>query len=187
MLTHSPSQGKSAKAFMDPAKIITVLGVDRDNMVADFGSGAGYFAIPMAKAVLPRGKVYAIDILPSALEVLQKKAQFENLPNVVPMQADLEKEHSTTIADSSIDLALTANILFQMKNRANLFREAKRILKPNGKLVVLEWAPGKTVIGPADTERIDPDQVKVAAMIGGLKEIKNWLPDAYHYGFVFVK
>lgn len=187
MLTHSPSQGKSASAFMDPVKIISSLGIDRDNMVADFGSGAGYFAIPMAKAVLPRGKVYAIDILPSALDVLGKKAQFENVSNIILMQADLEKEHSTTIADSSVDIALTANILFQMKNRANLFREAKRILKPNGKLVVIEWAPGKSIIGPADAERIDPDQVKVAAMIGGLKEIKQWLPDAYHYGFIFVK
>lgn len=187
MLNHVLPQAKISGGFMDPQKIVNSLGVDRDQVVADFGAGAGYFAIPLAKLVLPKGKVYAIDILPGVLEVLEKKAGVENVANIEFVRADLEKEHSTEIADSSVDLALMVNTLFQISNKANLFREAKRILKANGKLVIIDWAPGNITIGPADAERVSPDQVRVAALINGLKEIKYWLPDAYHYGFVFVK
>jgi ubiquinone/menaquinone biosynthesis C-methylase UbiE len=187
MSNHILSQAKTSGGFMDPQKIVKSLGVDRDQVVADFGAGAGYFAIPLAKLVLPKGKVYAIDILPSAMEVLQKKADIENIANIEFIQADLENDHSTDISDSSVDLALVVNTLFQISNKANLFREAKRILKANGKLVVVDWAPGNIIVGPADAERVSPDQVRVAALINGFKEIKYWLPDAYHYGFVFVK
>lgn len=187
MPNHILSQSKSASGFMDPQKIVNSLGIDRDQVVADFGAGAGYFAVPLAKLVLPKGKVYAIDILPGALEVLEKKAGVENVTNIEFVRADLERDHSTDISDSSVDLALVVNTLFQMSNKANLFREAKRILKANGKLVVIDWAPGNITVGPADAERVSPDQVRVAALINGFKEIKYWLPDAYHYGFVFVK
>lgn len=187
MPNHILPQSKSASGFMDPQKIVSSLGVDRDQTVADFGAGAGYFAVPLSKLVLPKGKVYAIDILPGALEVLKKKADVENITNIDFIRADLEKDHSTDIPDSSVDLALVVNTLFQMSNKANLFREAKRILKANGKLVVIDWMPGNTAVGPADAERVSLDQVRVASLINGFKQIKYWLPDAYHYGFIFVK
>lgn len=180
-------QSKVSSAFMDPQKIVKSLGVDRDQVVADFGAGAGYFAIPLSKLVLPKGKVYAIDILPSVLEILEKKADVENITNIEFIRADLEKDHSTDIPDSSIDLALAVNTFFQISNKANLFREAKRILKANGKLVVIDWTPGNITVGPPDNQRVSPDQVRIATLINGFKEIKYWLPDAYHYGFIFVK
>lgn len=187
MPTINPPQAKTAVGFMEPQKIINSLGVDRDDIVVDLGAGAGYFAIPLAKLVLPKGRVFAIDILSSSLEILKKKAEAENLTNVQFVQADLESEHSMDILDSTVDLALIVNTLFQLSNKANLFREVKRILKPNGKLVVIDWAPGKTAVGPADAERVTPDEVRVATLINGFKEIKHWLPDAYHYGLIFVK
>lgn len=181
------SSSKGAAGFMDPEKIINSFGIEKGDIVADFGSGAGYFAVPMAKAVNSKGKVYAVDILPSSLEVVDKKAQTENLTNIELVQADLEKENSTKIADSSADFAVMANLLFQLENKASVFREAKRILKSGGKLIVIDWAPGKIVLGPPESHRVSADQVQVAAMINGFKQIKQWLPDPYHYGFIFIK
>lgn len=178
---------KVSSSFMDPQKIVESFGIDPGSIVADFGSGAGYFTLPLAKAVIPKGKVFAVDILPSALEVVDKKAKMENISNIELVQADLEKEKSTKINDSSMDFVIISNLLFQLENKANIFREAKRVLKSGGKLVVIDWASGKIVLGPPEENRVTADQVQIAAIISGFREIKRWSPDSYHYGFIFVK
>ncbi|MDP3057218.1 MAG: class I SAM-dependent methyltransferase [bacterium] len=178
---------KVSSSFMDPQKIVDSFGIDSGSIVADFGSGAGYFVIPLAKAVKSKGKIFAVDILPSALEVIDKKAKMENLINIELVQADLEKENSTKIIDSSVDFVVISNLLFQLENKANIFREAKRVLKSGGKLIVIDWAGGKIVLGPPEENRVTEDQVQIAATISGFKQIKQWHPDAYHYGFIFIK
>lgn len=178
---------KVSSAFMDPKKVISTFGVEKGDVVADLGSGVGYFAIPLAKAVVPKGKVYAVDIMSDSLDLLKSKANVEGLSNLEYMRADLEAENSTAISDSSVNFVVIVNTLFQLKNKTNIFREAKRILKPGGKLIIIDWMPGSSVMGPADTERMTLDQVRVATLINGFREIKQWVPDAYHYGLVFIK
>lgn len=178
---------KVSSSFMDPQKIVDSFGIDSGGIVADFGSGAGYFTLPLAKAVASKGKVFAVDILPSALEVVDKKAKMENLTNIELVQADLEKENSTKIMDSSVDFVVISNLLFQLENKANIFREAKRVLKSGGKLIVIDWTSGKIVLGPPEDNRVTADQIQIAAVISGFKQIKQWYPDAYHYGFIFIK
>lgn len=83
-----------AKSFDDPARdtwqmparIIEVLGLTPTMSVADIGAGTGYFSIRMAK-VVPRGIVYAVDVEPSMLEHIRKRALGEHLPNIVTVQA----------------------------------------------------------------------------------------------------
>ncbi len=183
----SPQIGKISSAFMDPKKIIASLGIEKGDIVADLGSGVGYFVIPLSKTVVPKGRVYAVDIILDNLEMVKAKAKVEGLANIEYMQADLEAEKSLVIGDVSVDYALIINTLFQLKNKANIFREAKRILLPGGKLVIIDWLPDGAVIGPAESEKVSEDQVRVAALINGLKEIKHWFPDPYHYGMVFIK
>lgn len=178
---------KVSSSFMDPQKIVDSFGIDKGNIVADFGSGAGYFTLPLARAAAEKGKVFAVDILPSALEVVGKKASMENLTNIELVQADLEKENSTKIAEATVDFVVISNLLFQLENKANIFREAKRVLKSGGKLVVIDWAAGKIILGPPEENRVTADQIQLAAMVCGFKQIKQWYPDAYHYSFIFMK
>ncbi len=178
---------KVSSSFMDPQKIVDSFNIESDSIVVDFGIGAGYFTLPLARAVAAKGKVFAVDILPSALDMVDKKARLENLINIELVQADLEKENSTKIIDSSVDIVVISNLLFQLKNKANVFREAKKILKSGGKLVVIDWASDKIVLGPPKKNRVTADQVQIAAMISGFKQIKQWCPDSYHYGFIFIK
>ena len=181
------SSTKVSSAFMDPKKVITAFGVEKGDVVADFGAGVGYFALPLAKPVIPKGKVYAVDVMPDSLDLVKSKANVEGLSNLEFIRADLETENSTSIKDSSVNFVIIVNTLFQLKNKTNIFREAKRVLKPGGKLVIIDWMPGSAVMGPADTERVSIDQVRVATIINGFKEIKQWVPDAYHYGLIFIK
>lgn len=181
------STTKVSSAFMDPKKIVASLGIEKGDIVADLGSGVGYFAIPLSKAVVPKGRVYAVDIVPESLELVRSKAKAEGLANLEYIQADLENEKSIAIGDTSVNFVIIVNTLFQLKNKANIFREAKRLLLPGGKLVVIDWLPDGAVMGPAESEKVSAEQVRIAAMINGLKEIKYWFPDAYHYGLIFIK
>ena len=60
--------------FSNPERIIDSLEVPEGGRVADFGSGSGYFTLLLAEAVGPDGIVTAVDVLPSALEVIKSKA-----------------------------------------------------------------------------------------------------------------
>ncbi len=172
---------------MDPKKIVDSLGIEKGDIVADLGSGAGYFAILISKAVVPKGRVYVVDIVPEALELVKSKAKAEGLINLEYIQADLENENSLAIGDASVNYVMIVNTLFQLKNKANIFREAKRILLPGGKLVIIDWLPDGAVMGPAESEKVSAEQVRIASLINGFKEIKYWFPDAYHYGLIFIK
>jgi tRNA A58 N-methylase Trm61 len=60
-------------SFVDPARIISQIDISLGATVADFGCGSGYFSFEFSKAVGPDGKVYALDILPQALEAVPSR------------------------------------------------------------------------------------------------------------------
>ena len=67
---------------MNPNKIVENLNIKSGMIVADFGCGAGYFTIPIAKAIKNSGKIYAIDVLSGALENVLSKAKLYDLLNI---------------------------------------------------------------------------------------------------------
>ena len=68
-----------------PDEIIRTMGLKDGDVVADFGCGTGYFARRMARAVAPRGRVYAVDVQPEMLELLGRRVEQEKITNVVPV------------------------------------------------------------------------------------------------------
>ena len=99
------------EGFLKPEQILSQLGV-RDQMeVADFGSGHGYFSIPLAK-MIPGGKVYAIDVVKETLEAVKSKSELEKIKNIKTTHANLETLGSSGLNDQSMDLVLLRNILF---------------------------------------------------------------------------
>ncbi len=112
--------------------------------IADFGSGTGYFTLAMAKALRPSGRVIALDIWKPSLEALEFRAKLEGLFNIVETRwANLEEPKGSGLPDNSCDLVLISNILFESEKKEVLIGEAKRVLKPEGFLIVIEWQPDK--------------------------------------------
>jgi SAM-dependent methyltransferase len=122
--------------FFDPPKILSLLGLNQSVVdAADFGCGYGTFTIPAAKII--RGKICAFDIEPEMVETTKKKAHELNLSNVEAVQRDFVLEGSG-LKGSSIDFVMLFNIL-HVKNPVNLLKEAHRILRPSGKLGIVNW------------------------------------------------
>src|SRR3989338_92037 len=147
--------------FLNPELIINEFGIMPGMSIGDFGSGAGYFTILMAERVGREGRVYALDIMESALDSVREKARAVGLENIEAIRTNLEVLGSSGLSDQSQDIVLLANILFQSEKKVEIIREAKRVLKDNGSLIIIDWKRGLPAqagaggFGPPDSLRTD--------------------------------
>lgn len=170
--------------FLNPEQALKQLDLKEEMTAADFGSGSGGWAIPLAK-ILKEGKVFAIDILEEPLSALKGKAEILNVSNIETIRSNIEKDNGSKLEDNSVDLALITSLLFQAEKKEQVFKEAKRILKKGGKVLVVDWKPDSS-LGPKEG-KILPEEVKnIAKKIGFVAE-REIAAGAYHYGLIFIK
>jgi ubiquinone/menaquinone biosynthesis C-methylase UbiE len=180
-------QASKQGGFLKPEKIVNQMGVIKPGMtISDFGSGSGYFTIPMAKLVGKDGKVYAFDVLEDALEALESKAELAGLFNIETRRVNLEKPKATGLNDNSQDCVVLSNILFQSQKKEDILKEAARILKPDKYLIVVAWEPD-TAVGPSEGWRISKKEAKNLLKEKGLNHYKDFEGGRYHFGLVYQK
>ena len=173
--------------FVDPDNVLEQLAIKKGDSVADLGCGSGYYSFAAAKLVEEEGKVYAVDIQKTVLSALQSKIKLQGVRNIKAIWADIEIPGSTKIKDSSIDLVLLASIFYQIKEHKQVLAEAKRIVKDNSKIVVIDWSEANVPIGPTAKLRVAKDNMLQHAEAVGLKLQREIEIDNYHYGLVFEK
>lgn len=177
----------TSAAFADPAAIVDQLSIGAGNKVADFGCGSGFFSFEFAKRVGAEGMVYALDILPSALEAVASRAKVLNLTNITTKRANLERDNGSGLAPQSIDWVVTKDILFQNKHKDVMLREVARVLKPGGHALLMEWSPTETLVGPEAELRISPEQLRTLVEAAHLVVEKELNVGGFHYAFVVKK
>lgn len=174
--------------LFDPMTLLERADVRAGMHVADFGCGVtGHEIIPIARRVETGGKAYAVDIQKSALAAVESRAKMEGITNLEYVWSDIERVGATRIPPESLDRVFIVNTLYLTKDRANVFREAARLTKPGGNIVVVEWKPEATGVGPAAAQRMGKEAVQVAAKSAGLTEREAFEAGKYHYGFIFTK
>ena len=172
------------ESFLEPNKVLNQLELQNNMKAADFGSGSGGWVIPLAKR-LEQGLIYAIDILEEPLSVLQARANAERISNIRIIRANVESKNGSTLPDSSVDLALLTNLLFQAEDKKAVLEEAKRILKKGGKILTVDWKD-KTSLGPKQG-RITATEIKEMALELGLKLEKEFSAGPHHWGLILEK
>jgi ubiquinone/menaquinone biosynthesis C-methylase UbiE len=170
------------EGFLNPNEVLNQLKLSGEMIAADFGSGSGGWAIPLAKR-LKFGKVYAIDILEEPLSALKNKAEIERVYNIETITSNVEK--GVKLPDLSCDLVLVTNLLFQVEDKKRVLTEAKRILKKGGKILVVDWLL-EAFQGPKEG-RISPEKIKEMAKNLSLKLEEEFKAGIYHYGLIFTK
>ena len=172
------------QSFFDPVAILTNLGLDaRCGDVLEFGCGYGTFTMPAAQMI--GGKVYAMDIELEMLALTGAKAKAVGATNIELMQRDFASDGSG-LPDSTVDYVLLFNIL-HAEERLVLLREAKRVLRPDGKLAIIHWNfDASTPRGPSMSIRPKLGQCRAWAEEVGFAAISLADIDLppYHYGLV---
>jgi ubiquinone/menaquinone biosynthesis C-methylase UbiE len=89
------------------------------------------------------------------------------------------------LRDTSLDAVLLANALFQVEHRANLLAEIRRVLKPSGKLMVVDWAGSYGGMGPVAEQVVSEHEAEDLFINGGFHKVKSFRAGPHHYGILF--
>lgn len=122
-----------------PDQIIETIGLKTGQVIADIGSGGGYFTLKFAEIVGKEGKVYAVDTDEKLLEFVNSNAKQKGLNNIVTVLVKDKLE----LPEESLDFVFMRNVTHHISNCVGYFKDLKKFLKPYGKVVVIEYKKGK--------------------------------------------
>lgn len=173
--------------FLHPTTTTQSLEILPGMRIVDFGCGSGHWAVNLAKATGPAGKVFAIDIQEAALEATRSQAKMAHLSTIETICADLETPGATTLAEASVDVVMISNMLFQADEKTVILTEAARILKPRGRVFLIEWDETGSLAGPPAPQRISRQAAEQLFSKEDLRMEKEFNAGTHHYGLIFRK
>jgi len=154
-----------------------------DSIVADLGAGTGFHSV-LAGHLVPKGKVYAVEIVKDFLVTIKNKIKESHLDNVEILWGNVEKIGGTKIGEGVVDAVIASNILFQVEDKQNFILETKRILKNGGKVLLIDWS---------DTSFMTSKNIIPKAKAREMFEKKGFVFDRdinageHHYGMILIK
>ena len=171
--------GENRRAKMPPEETLRAAGVAQDQTVVDLGCGPGYFTLPAAELVGPRGKVYGVDVQPEMLEACRARAADAG----VEVELVRSEETHVPLPDGIADLVLISVVLHEAKDRAAFLGEARRLLKPGGEVAVIEFRKQDGPPGPPKEIRLSEADVAAVAEAAGLRVREQRALDDLHLLF----
>jgi ubiquinone/menaquinone biosynthesis C-methylase UbiE len=168
---------KASDSKSKPDQILETLALQSGQNIADIGAGGGYFSLRFANAVGRKGKVYAVDIDPGFLEFIRDDARAKGLSNVKTI---LATEDKLVLRKKSLDFVFVRNVYHHLRKRMEYFKKLKGLLKPKGKVVIIEYKCGGLFSFHRIFGHYVPRETIVKEMKGAgyrLENEYNFLPD----------
>lgn len=170
-----------------PEDNLLKLGLQQGQVVADLGAGTGHHSIEAAKQVGSSGRVYAVEIQKDKLDLISRNAQEQNVSNVKVIWGDIDEPMGVKLDDGLCDAIILANVFFQIEKKNDCVREAFRILKPGGKILLLDWQDSFGHMGPHPDHVVTPNMARPYFQEVGLEEVDSFDAGHHHYGLIFRK
>jgi FkbM family methyltransferase len=169
--------------FSNPQHVIDQAYVGEGMHIADIGAGVGNYVIPLAEKVGASGRVYAIDVQKDLLSRVKTEAERKHKNNVMIIAADAEK--NTGIVSESLDRVFLANALFQFEDKEGACQEVKRLLKKNGRVVLVDWSGSFGNMGPHKDQVITKEEAETLFLKNGFDVEREITAGDHHYGLIF--
>lgn len=162
-------KGNSTENFLDKELILSQLHISAGQVIVDIGCGNGYMTKEFSPLVTGAGKVYALD---RAEEAIDKLVNETTGTNIYPIKADATEK--IPIGEASVDLIYLSTVfhVFSEEQKRRFQREAKRLLKPKGKLAIVEIDKRDTPYGPPQNRRLSPEEMRQMIELRPLSLIK---------------
>jgi ubiquinone/menaquinone biosynthesis C-methylase UbiE len=151
--------------------IISKLELRPGQVVADLGAGPGVISLPMAKAVAPNGKVYAVDIDQAFIDHIAMRAREQSVANVTPI---LGKLTDPGLPAEDVDVALFHDVLHHIKDRAEYLKNTARYVKPDGRIAIVELDPKSGSHRNEPELQISKEQAKAWLAADGFKPVQEF-------------
>jgi predicted methyltransferase len=169
-------------AYQKPDEVMKALALRPGEVVADIGSGPGYFTVRFARAVGDTGRVYAVDVSPDMIRALEHRLRDAGIRNVVPVLSDPD---DPLLPDASVDRFVIVDTWHHIENRPAYLALLKRMLKPGGQVVHIDFQKRDLPIGPPLEMKISREDLVQQMETAGFKLSgeQTFLP--YQYFLVF--
>ena len=166
------------RQWQDPEGILTLIGVVPGMVFVDMGCGDGYFALPAARRVGRLGSVYASDIDADAVERLRQRAVQEGLENLF---TDVKEAEGTVVCEGCADVVFFGIDLHDFRDPAQVLLNAKKMLRPEGRLVDLDWKDQPMPFGLPLEKRFSVDKARNLIGSAGFRVVSVQEAGPYHY------
>ena len=170
-------------AWQKPHEVIQALALKPDAVVADIGSGTGYFSVRLAHMV-PKGRVYGEDIEPDMVKYLAERAKRDGLENLISVKG----APGDPLLPEKVDLILMVDVFHHIEGRDRYFRTLHDSLKPGGRIAIIDFRM-ESLEGPPKSARSTPEAIKAELNRAGytLVEEHAFLPNQYFLIFQSAK
>jgi len=132
-------------AYQKPHDVLTALNLKSGEVVADIGAGSGYFTFRLAQHVGDRGKVYTVDVSPDMILHINRRIRELKAANVVSILADAD---DPLLSDSSVNRFFFCDSWHHVDNQSKYLSLIKRMLKPNGEIIMIDFHKKDLPVGP---------------------------------------
>jgi ubiquinone/menaquinone biosynthesis C-methylase UbiE len=149
-----------------PELLLRELALAPGMTVADVGAGTGYYTWQLAKQVGSRGRVYAVDVQPEMISMLDRQMAQRGVRNVVSV---LGSETSVKLPPASVDLAIMVDVYHELAYPAEVLDSIVDALKPGGRVVFVEYRAEDPAVAIKPLHKMSEQQVRREATAHGLK------------------
>ena len=165
-----------------PAVTLKRAGLTTDMTICDIGAGTGAFAFPAAE--ITEDMVYALEISDDMLEILESRKKERGIDNLV-----IKKVQGTQLPleDSSCDMVIMVTVLHELEETETILNEIRRILKPDGKLMIVEFHKRGTPMGPSISHRISVEETEDLCHRSGYITTDQFCLGENFYSIIFQK
>ena len=169
-------------AYQKPHEVIMALGLKQGEVIADIGSGSGYFTFRLAQHVGETGRVYAVDVNPDMILHMNRRIRDMKLRNVVTV---LSAPDDPLLMDGSIDRFFICDTWHHIQNQERYLALMKKMLKPGGQVIMIDFQKRESPVGAPMEMRIAREDLIKQMEANGFKIAQEHTFLPYQYFLVF--
>lgn len=164
-------------SYLNPDSIWDVIAPEGVETVVDLGAGIGFFAIPFSRKI-PQGRIYGCDLREEMVGNLEMAIKAEGASNIIPVKTE---EVRVPLEDGIADLVFMVNLHHEFDHPVDSMAECRRMLRPGGRVAVIDWKREETPSGPPLHVRLTPEQVMAQLTEAGFEAAQSHQVLAYHF------
>jgi ubiquinone/menaquinone biosynthesis C-methylase UbiE len=169
-------------AYQKPHQVMSALGLKPGEVVADIGAGSGYFTFRLAHFVGSKGRVYAVDVSPEMILHINRRIRELKSNNVISVLADPD---DPLLSDRSVNRFFFSDSWHHIENRTKYLSLMKKILRPGGEVVIIDFHKKELPLGPPLQMRIAREDVVRQMELDGFRLVKEHTFLPYQYFLIF--
>jgi ubiquinone/menaquinone biosynthesis C-methylase UbiE len=168
----------------EPDLGLRLLKVAKGSAVGDVGAGSGYMTLRLAKLVGPEGKVYAVDVQPGMLDLLQKNAAKAKVANVVPVLGAID---DPKLPSGALDLIIMVDVYHEFSQPQRMLQKMREALKPGGRLALFEYRAEDPQVPILPLHKMSKAQVKLEVEHEGFTQVRVFDELPWQHLIVFTR